>query len=375
MDSDAAHRDTGPPTGMGEDGDGQGTPLLALDGFTGPLDHLLTLARAQKIDLSGISLIALVEQLATALRQAPAKMPLGQKGDWVVMAAWLLQADAPAQQEAAAEADQIRRRLVALDDMCALAGWLERRPQLGHDVFARGRPEIRGNSAEAGQAIDGVEFLWASLVLFDDQAAPETTALYRPRPFDLYAVAEARDRILQRLAAAPDGGPLDQFLPDPPVMLVQTKATLSWVDEAAGVHVERVSVPGPNGVNLDAALVLPEGAAKAPPVVALHGCGGPFPSRDGQWAALLGKAGHIVFLPDSFGSRSLGSQCSKTEREVTPSGLRRQDAIDAAQWLVARPGTPAGGVALQATTRQSRWRRNGPQRIACSHHGPRRRRE
>jgi segregation and condensation protein A len=226
MDSDAAHRDTGPPTGMGEDGDGQGTPLLALDGFTGPLDHLLTLARAQKIDLSEISLIALVEQLATALRQAPAKMPLGQKGDWVVMAAWLLQlrsrlllpADAPAQQEAAAEADQIRRRLVALDDMRALAGWLERRPQLGHDVFARGRPEILRNSAEAGQAIDGVEFLWASLALFDDQAAPETTALYRPRPFDLYAVAEARDRILQRLAAAPDGGPLDQFLPDPPVI-------------------------------------------------------------------------------------------------------------------------------------------------------------
>lgn len=44
---------------------------------------------------------------------------------------------------------------------------------------------------------------------------------------------------------------------------------------AAGVHVERVSVPGPNGIKLDAALVLPEGAVKMPPVVALHGCGGP----------------------------------------------------------------------------------------------------
>ena len=42
--------------------------------------------------------------------------------------------------------------------------------------------------------------------------------------------------------------------------------------QAAGVHVERVSVPGPHGVNLEAALVLPEGATKAPPVVALHGC-------------------------------------------------------------------------------------------------------
>ena len=116
--------------------------------------------------------------------------------------------------------------------------------------------------------------------------------------------------------------------------------------QAAGVHVERVSVPGPNGLNLDAALVLPESGAKAPPVVALHGCSGPFPARDGQWAVVLAKAGHIVLLPDSFGSRGLGSQCSKTEREVTPSGLRRQDAIEAARWLVARPATSPSGVAL-----------------------------
>ena len=104
--------------------------------------------------------------------------------------------------------------------------------------------------------------------------------------------------------------------------------------------------PGPNGVNLDAALVLPEGQTRAPPIVALHGCGGPFPSRDGQWAVLLAKAGHIVLLPDSFGSRGLGSQCAMKEREVTPAELRRQDAIDTAQWLAARPGTPPGGVAL-----------------------------
>src|ERR1700690_3909755 len=69
----------------------QGTPLLALDGFDGPLERLLTLARAQQVDLSRISLIALLEQLEAALRQAPATLPLGQKADWLVMAAWLLQ--------------------------------------------------------------------------------------------------------------------------------------------------------------------------------------------------------------------------------------------------------------------------------------------
>jgi chromatin segregation and condensation protein Rec8/ScpA/Scc1 (kleisin family) len=69
-----------------------------------------------------------------ALRQTSGKIPLGQKkGDWVVMAAWLVQlcarlllpADAPA---STAEADAFRGQLVALEEIQALAGWLERRP-------------------------------------------------------------------------------------------------------------------------------------------------------------------------------------------------------------------------------------------------------
>jgi len=209
--------------GLGErEGEGA-SPVLTLDGFNGPLDQLLTLARAQQIDLLRISLTTLVAQLADALRQAAGKTPLGQQADWVVMAAWLVQlrtrlllpADAPAQQEAAAEAEQLRTRLSALQAMRALAGWLEQRPQLGHDVFARGRPEIFGVSVEAGSAIDVVEFLWASLALFDDEtAAADTATVYRARPFALYAVAEARDRILRRLDDAPDGARLDQLLPD-----------------------------------------------------------------------------------------------------------------------------------------------------------------
>jgi segregation and condensation protein A len=207
-----------------EAGEG-GSPSLTLDGFSGPLDHLLTLARRQKIDFSKIPLASLVDQLVTALRQAPANIPLGQQGDWVVMAAWLVQlrsrlllpADASAQQDATAEANRFRTRLVALEDAQALALWLERRPQLGHDGFARGQPEIFGISVEARQAVDVIEFLWASLALFDDDVAqPETTTLYRPQPLELYAVAEARERILRRLAEIPDAVPLEQLLPDAP---------------------------------------------------------------------------------------------------------------------------------------------------------------
>jgi segregation and condensation protein A len=208
------------------DGVGEGgTPSLRLDGFSGPLDHLLALARAHTIDLSRLSLGALIDQLAAALRQAPAALPLGQKADWVVMAAWLVQlrarlllpADAPAQQQATTEVEQLRVRLVALADIQALAGWLQRRPQLGHEVFARGRPEAFGVSIEASQAIDVIEFLWASLARFDaETAAPDTATVYRPARLALCTVAEARDRIMRRLAERPAGATLAQCLPEQP---------------------------------------------------------------------------------------------------------------------------------------------------------------
>ena len=204
----------------------QGTPLLALDGFDGPLERLLTLARAQQIDLSRISLTALLDQLEAALQQAPVTLPLGQKADWLVMAAWLLQlrsqlllpAGAPAQQDAVVEADQLRGRLVERQATQALAGWLERRPQLGRDVFARGQPAV-GVSVEPTPDLDIIEFLWASLALFGDGApAPDTTPFYRPPPRALYPVSEARARILRRLAEVRGEVAFALLLPDAPAL-------------------------------------------------------------------------------------------------------------------------------------------------------------
>ena len=210
---------------MGEDEAeaGQGaSPFLRLDGFTGPLDHLLTLARTQKIDLATLSLTALVDQLTAALRQASMALSLGQKGDWVVMAAWLVQlrtrlllpADALGQQAAAVDAEQLLNQLTTLQAMQGLASWLERRPQLGQEVFARGQPEVFGVSADAGPAIDVIAFLWASLALFDEDPVADTTTVYRPAPFNLYPVAEARERILRVLGTMPDGALLETLLPD-----------------------------------------------------------------------------------------------------------------------------------------------------------------
>ena len=199
------------------------TPLLSLDGFIGPLERLLTLARAHQVDLTQLSLTTLIDQLAAALRHAPPAMPLGEKGDWVVMAAWLVQLrsvlllppEAPARQDATVAADQLRARLIELQATQALATWLRQRPQLGRDAFARGRPEMFGVASETA-TLDVIEFLWSSLALFDDDI-PETDAapVYLPRRFALHTIAAARERILLRLAAVPEGGALERFLPDP----------------------------------------------------------------------------------------------------------------------------------------------------------------
>ncbi len=210
----------------GSAGAGEGpTPLLALDGYSGPLERLLTLARSHQIDLVCLSLPDLVDQLTGALKSAPPGTSLGQKGDWVVMASWLLQlrsllllpAHTPAQQAAQDEAEQLRDRLAGLQEMQALAGWLDRRPQLGLDVFVRGQPERFGTFATAEHEIDLIEFLWASLALFDDDLAEaDPTAAYLPRWLDLYSIPEARARILRLLVDAAHGCRLDELLPQEP---------------------------------------------------------------------------------------------------------------------------------------------------------------
>jgi segregation and condensation protein A len=202
-----------------------GTPQLALDGFSGPLALLLELARLRQIDLAHLPVVELVDQLVAALQQAGPAIALAQKGDWVVMASWLLllrsrlllPAEAAAQQAAAEAAGRLRDDLLTLQAAQTLTRWLESRPQLGRDVFARGVPELLGTAVDVQHAVDAIEFLWASMALFDDGTAdPDTTPAYRPRWFDLHTVDAARERILRLLAAEPDGAPLAWFVSGAP---------------------------------------------------------------------------------------------------------------------------------------------------------------
>lgn len=138
-------------------------PALVIDvqGFEGPLDLLLYLARNQKVDLARISVLALAEQYLQFIEQAR-KVRLELAADYLVMAAWLaylksrlLIPQAPKDNEpsGAEMAEALAFRLKRLEAMRDAAGRLVNRNRLGRDVFARGQPEhvpdIRRSSYEA----------------------------------------------------------------------------------------------------------------------------------------------------------------------------------------------------------------------------------
>ena len=213
LDAEAGTEDAGATQG--------GSPEIALDGFSGPLERLLALARAHEVDLARIPVVDLVTQVVDALGQAGPVTPIALKGDWLVMAAWLLlrsrlmlPPDAPARKAALAEAEKVRGDLLALDRVNGLAAWLDARPQLGRDVFGRGAGEgLRtpfGNNAQ----VDAVEFLWATVTLLDgDLPKAGRAAVYRPTWIDLHTVPEARDRIRRLLAGAGEAMTLEALLP------------------------------------------------------------------------------------------------------------------------------------------------------------------
>ena len=130
---------------------GSDEPALVVDveGFEGPLDLLLTLARQQKVDLARISVLALAEQYLAFIEEAR-KLRLELAADYLVMAAWLaylksrLLLPEPAEPRWAERRGYGQRaafRLKRLEAIREAAGQLMAPPQLGRDVFHRGDPE------------------------------------------------------------------------------------------------------------------------------------------------------------------------------------------------------------------------------------------
>ena len=121
---------------------------LELDGWEGPLDLLLDLARRQKVDLKSISILDLVDQYIAFIERAGA-LKLELAADYLVMAAWLAYLKSamllPKEEQEDPSPDELalrlQLRLQRLGAMREAAARLLARDRLGRDVFSRGAPE------------------------------------------------------------------------------------------------------------------------------------------------------------------------------------------------------------------------------------------
>src|SRR5262249_15515994 len=123
--------------------------IVALDGFEGPLDLLLALARTQKVDIAKISVLALADQYLAFMEQAR-KPNLDLAADYLVMAAWLAflksklvlpQPEKVGEPTADEMATALRWRLQRLEVMRKAGIQLMDLARLDRDVYARGKPE------------------------------------------------------------------------------------------------------------------------------------------------------------------------------------------------------------------------------------------
>jgi segregation and condensation protein A len=189
---------------------------LSLDGWEGPLDLLLTLARSQKVDLAQISILALVEQYLEFIAQARA-LKLEMAADYLVMAAWLaylkscllLPKDPEADPSPEEIALRLQMRLQRLDAMREAGARLIGRDRLGRDVFVRGAPEglrLVRKSAWQARAFD----LFAA---YGAVKARTTPPMHVVHPRSVMTLEEAIERVSRMLGLAIEWTAIEDFLP------------------------------------------------------------------------------------------------------------------------------------------------------------------
>jgi segregation and condensation protein A len=191
---------------------------VSLEGFEGPLDLLLDLARAQKVDLARISILALVEQYLAIVEGADT-VRLETAADWLVMAAWLawlksrllLPQDDPAAEEGEQSAEILAARLAELAAMRAGAAWLAARPALGIDVFVRGAPEDHTATDRSRLVADLPGLLRAYVDAVRRGAAK---VMYQPKQLSFWTVQDALKRLAATLGSMPGWAFLERFLPE-----------------------------------------------------------------------------------------------------------------------------------------------------------------
>jgi segregation and condensation protein A len=206
--------ETGRPAELAES-----EPLLVVDveGYEGPLDLLLALARQQKVDLSKISILALADQYLKFI-EAARKIRLELAADYLVMAAWLAflksrlllpepaVADGPSAEEMATALANRLRRLEAIREA---ANRLMNRPQLQREVFPRGNPEAIAEIRHPKYTATLFDLLTAYAV----QRQQRVLASVHLAKRSVWSLAEARASLERLIGMADeDWGCLDEYL-------------------------------------------------------------------------------------------------------------------------------------------------------------------
>ena len=191
--------------------------FVNLDGFEGPIDLLLNLAREQKLDLKKIAILPLAEQYLHFINNAR-DLDLEIAADYLVMAAWLaylksrllLPDPEPEQNDEIIDmTDALRYQLLRLEAMQQAAKRLQSLPKLGQVRFVRGAPEQFASSSESVWTAS----LYDLLACYGDIQSSGETETLTIAATRLYSVEEAAKRLRHLISSMSDWTVLQHFMP------------------------------------------------------------------------------------------------------------------------------------------------------------------
>ncbi|WP_245727117.1 segregation and condensation protein A [Paracoccus isoporae] len=192
--------------------------IVDVDGYEGPLDLLLTLARTQKVDLMQVSILQLAEQYLGFVEEAR-QLRIELAADYLVMAAWLAflksrlllppdpEEDGPSAEDLAAH---LAFQLERLDAMRKAAARLMGRDRLGQSRFLRGMPEQIARRRSVTFEVGLIDLMRA-------YARLKTRDEFRPYAFDrknVFTMEQALERVRGLIGFAGEWTALSEFLPD-----------------------------------------------------------------------------------------------------------------------------------------------------------------
>ncbi|MCG6857762.1 MAG: segregation/condensation protein A [Salaquimonas sp.] len=219
------------------------TLTVDVDGFEGPLDLLLELARHQKVDLAKISILSLANQYLEFIEHIR-KLRIEIAADYLVMAAWLAYLKSRLLIPAADDQDEemsgeemaalLAFRLQRLEAMREAGRRLINRNRLGRDFFARGMTEAMNVEVKPEYSAELYDLLTAYAALRQRTSVSQVTIARR----QVWSLQEAREIITRFVGEMKDWTPLDQFLlrflPDP-----KMRATVLASSFAASLEMAR----------------------------------------------------------------------------------------------------------------------------------------